>query len=582
MFERHDRVKRPGKRPGSAIVEDALGPVATRRRPVVQAKLEVGAVDDPLEREADAIAARVLQRLARPDGDAVAQPNEAAMGHTAIDHDQAATGRIRRAGDSRDDAGHGLDGGPAAPEIARRVERSVGGGRPLDHEVRSRMEHGFGADFSNVRIHADGEADRISRSLNARAFTTGSDIYFSSGAYQPASSSGQELLAHELTHTLQQRSSRVQRSAVPAAQVSDDRDRPVRRWDLRQGVDISKAQRIRTIPTGQAVFMLDDGSGEEIVVKAEDYPMGLMKLATLVHRSVHDVEVIDAHPLGDAEKQKLLTKIADPTVTADPSWAALGATPRWAKFNQAGLPPEQHARQMHAEQITPLALNAQVFATGTDAKAQVADRSRSGFRTLAQSPKYMRQLGAAAAADLFLGNADRVSANVTNLGNWMVEANERIQLIDNMDENAKISFGTSDIAGELFPADMRAWGANPEQYYAAAIDRLLTEASDKGGDTDIVTWANAEGGFIRRFMIEDFANGFRQTIDKVVRLYGKDKKSKAGRAMKDDIKSLDHDGLVDYWEVLKARARFLQNPKKAASLAATVAKRQKKLAKKRR
>ncbi|MEX2628169.1 MAG: DUF4157 domain-containing protein [Ilumatobacteraceae bacterium] len=559
-------------------------PARARHTPsIVQTELEVGSVDDPLEREADAVAAQVLRRLTADDTerDTDGETERAADPRTPAD---GATGRIRRAADDTDRAGgHGLAGGPASPEVARRVERSSGGGRPLDADVRTRMERGFGADLSNVRIHTDGEADRISRSLQARAFTTGSDIYFSSGAYRPGDRAGQTLLAHELTHTLQQGSSRVQRSAVPAADISDDRQQAVRRWDLGRGVDISNARRIRTIPTGQAVFMLDDGSGEEIVVKAEDYPMGLMKLATLVHQSVHDVEIVDSHPLDGSEKQKLLAKIADPTATSDPSWAALGATPRWAKWNQSGLAPEQHARQMHAEQIGPLPLSAQAFASGRDAKAQVEDTSRTGFRTLAQSPKYMRQLGAAAAADLFLGNADRISAGVTNLGNWMVEAGERVQLIDNMDENAKISFDKNDIANGLFPPDMRAWGSNPEQYYVNAIDRLLQEARDKGGDADIVTWANGEGGFIRRFMIEDFRTGFHETIDKVVRLYGKDKKSKAGRATKEQIKGLDQgDDLVDYWEVLKARARFLRNPKKAKSLAATVAKRQKKLDKKRR
>lgn len=574
MFERHERTVR------RAPVIGATTPAPRPTRTPVQAKLEVGAVDDPLEREADAVAAQVLRRLAADHTDHTGH-----TGHTGhrerTDVAAPTTGRIRRsAADERDDAGHGLEGGAASPEVARRVGRSRGGGRPLDDRVRARMERGFGADFSNVRVHADGEADRVSRSLNARAFTTGSDIYFSSGAYRPSSREGEQLLAHELTHTLQQRSSRVQRSAVPAAQVSDDRDRPVRRWDLRQGVDISQARRIRTIPTGQAVFMLDDGSGEEIVVKGEDYPLGLLKLATIVHQSVHDVQVIDSYELADGEKQKMLTKLADPTVTSDPSWAALGAKPNWAKWNKTGLSPDEHARQMHAEQIGPLKLTAQAFAKGDDAKAQIADRSKSGFRTLAQSPKYMRQLGAAAAADMFLGNADRISADVTNLGNWMVEANERVQLIDNMDANARQSF---EAGNQLFPPDMVAWAADPEAYYTKAIDRLLREAHDKGGDTDIITWANGEGGFIRRFMIEDFGTGFRQTADKIGRLYGKDKKSKAGRAAKEQIKGLDHgDDLFDYWEVLKARARFLQNPKKAAALRATVEKRQKKIAKKRR
>jgi hypothetical protein len=64
----------------------------------------------------------------------------------------------------------------------------------------------LGQDFSGVRIHRDAEADSLSRSLRANAFTTGNDIFFKSNAYDPASTEGQKLLAHELTHVFQQRS----------------------------------------------------------------------------------------------------------------------------------------------------------------------------------------------------------------------------------------------------------------------------------------------------------------------------------------------------------------------------------------
>ena len=66
------------------------------------------------------------------------------------------------------------------------------------------MEGAFGADFGGVRVHADSSADGLSRSMQAKAFTVGSDIFFARGQYQPSSTSGQRLLAHELTHTVQQ------------------------------------------------------------------------------------------------------------------------------------------------------------------------------------------------------------------------------------------------------------------------------------------------------------------------------------------------------------------------------------------
>ncbi len=91
-----------------------------------------------------------------------------------------------------------------SPEVEENIHRTRGGGHSLDENVRDRMESAIGADFSGVRIHTDAQADTLSRSVNARAFTVGQDVYFRQGAYQPGSSSGRELIAHELTHVVQQ------------------------------------------------------------------------------------------------------------------------------------------------------------------------------------------------------------------------------------------------------------------------------------------------------------------------------------------------------------------------------------------
>lgn len=90
------------------------------------------------------------------------------------------------------------------PEVESGIQTARGGGQALDGQVRSRMEPVFNADFSNVRVHTGGKADGLNRALSARAFTTGQDIFFKEGEYNPASSTGQELLAHELTHVVQQ------------------------------------------------------------------------------------------------------------------------------------------------------------------------------------------------------------------------------------------------------------------------------------------------------------------------------------------------------------------------------------------
>ena len=92
----------------------------------------------------------------------------------------------------------------AGAEIEAQLAARKGSGQPLPDATRSQMEAKFGADFANVRLHTDGEANRLNRQLSAQAFTHGADIYFDSTKYAPQSRAGQKLLAHELTHVVQQ------------------------------------------------------------------------------------------------------------------------------------------------------------------------------------------------------------------------------------------------------------------------------------------------------------------------------------------------------------------------------------------
>jgi hypothetical protein len=90
----------------------------------------------------------------------------------------------------------------AGSSIESRLSASKGGGAPLPEDFRTTMEDRFGADFSGVRVHP--EDDETCHALNAEAFTHGRDIHLPSGKYQPGTFSGQRLLAHELTHVIQQ------------------------------------------------------------------------------------------------------------------------------------------------------------------------------------------------------------------------------------------------------------------------------------------------------------------------------------------------------------------------------------------
>ncbi len=102
------------------------------------------------------------------------------------------------------------EGGDLDPEVESSIQSARGGGQALDGAVRTQMEPALGADLGGVRVHTGSEADRLNQAVSARAFTTGSDVFFRQGEYNPGSSTGRELLAHELTHVVQQAGSPVQ------------------------------------------------------------------------------------------------------------------------------------------------------------------------------------------------------------------------------------------------------------------------------------------------------------------------------------------------------------------------------------
>jgi Domain of unknown function (DUF4157) len=106
-------------------------------------------------------------------------------------------------------------GAEADEDIGSRIQARAGQGSNLDAGVQRRLESGLGADLSSVRVHTDHEADHLARSVDAVAFTTGSDIYFRAGTYNPGTPEGLHLLAHEATHTVQQAAGPV--AGTPAA-----------------------------------------------------------------------------------------------------------------------------------------------------------------------------------------------------------------------------------------------------------------------------------------------------------------------------------------------------------------------------
>jgi 5-methylcytosine-specific restriction endonuclease McrA len=178
--------RRYGNRCVQGVVGDAGRGARARpagRPPLLQAKLVVGALGDPFERDAD----RVARWVAAGPSRAEAAPAP------AVD---AESGRVK-----------GVGGAEADPWVARAVSGSRGGGRAIPEPVRAPIERALGADLGAVRLHTDASADQLNRALGSSAFTTGQHVYFRRGAYLPASPRGRELLAHEATHVVQQQGS---------------------------------------------------------------------------------------------------------------------------------------------------------------------------------------------------------------------------------------------------------------------------------------------------------------------------------------------------------------------------------------
>jgi len=140
-------------------------------------------------------------------------------------------------------------GSTVNPEVESTIQQARQGGQRLPESVQATMSDKFGADFSGVKIHTDDRADRLNRSLNARAFTTGQSVFFKRGEYEPGSSRGRELLAHELTHVVQQNGA-VQRQ-VRRSPIGDWLHRPIID-SYRQWRGLPPGGRMRT-PSGDEV-----------------------------------------------------------------------------------------------------------------------------------------------------------------------------------------------------------------------------------------------------------------------------------------------------------------------------------------
>ena len=172
---------------------------------VVQPKLKLTKAGDRHEHQADRVAAQVVKRL-NTDPIRKAEPIDSKRIMPKAVAPTAPTGTA------------------VTPQFETTLQQQRGQGQSIPEDVREPLEEAFNADFRNVRIHTNERSQQLNQSIQAIAFTTGTDIFFKQGAYQPRSRQGQELLAHELTHVVQQNSQKtaIQRKEAGQIQFSNE------------------------------------------------------------------------------------------------------------------------------------------------------------------------------------------------------------------------------------------------------------------------------------------------------------------------------------------------------------------------
>ncbi|WP_434684956.1 eCIS core domain-containing protein [Pseudanabaena minima] len=187
---------------------------AQRMGTAIQAKLNIGAPNDKYEKEADATAIKVVKQINTPSQEKSVQRQE-----LIEDEDQlqmkpeiSSIQRQESIEEEKEDLQmkslvqrrENIAIGDASQDLESSIQRAKGSGQPLDPNLQTKMGQVMGSDFSRVKIHTDAQSDQLNQSIQAKAFTTGQDVFFSQGAYNPKSKAGQELIAHELTHVVQQ------------------------------------------------------------------------------------------------------------------------------------------------------------------------------------------------------------------------------------------------------------------------------------------------------------------------------------------------------------------------------------------
>ncbi len=320
-------------------------------RAVVQAKLTVGPVDDPLEREADRVAERFAARMGTGSpvepGGAIPGVQRKCASCEEEEQVQRAPEAVQRkcaACEEEDEEpvqrlaeGGGAAEAAAGQAIESAVESHRGMGAPLDPGIRPALEGHLGRDLGGVRIHRDTAADELARSLSARAFTSRDDVFFRQGEYGPQTGAGRRLLAHELTHVVQQGRApqRISRQDGPEAAAPTSVSL-VRISCATRTVEFHTNAGVKTYTLSQC-DLTDGDYDATVTVSGNDVRFGLGEQAAEGRRFLfhYDIQPGQPNPAAFFRTQRRVHIIAESLATGE----------QRVRFNVRVLTPEEFERQ---------------------------------------------------------------------------------------------------------------------------------------------------------------------------------------------------------------------------------------------
>lgn len=186
---------------------------------IIQPKLEVNPPNDKYEQEADKVADKVMRMSSNASESVQMSPKKYEENKIQMKSKEDEAISMKSEDDENKiqmsrSSSEGQNIPQVSSELTSQLNSTKGQGKTLPDNINREMGQNIGADFSNVRIHTNSNAIQMNKEIGAQAFTHGNDIYFNNGKYNPDSSSGKKLLAHELTHNLQQTKSHSSNPAI--------------------------------------------------------------------------------------------------------------------------------------------------------------------------------------------------------------------------------------------------------------------------------------------------------------------------------------------------------------------------------